>query len=301
MKSFWNNEVKVGALVVVCGFVLFFGLNYLKGFNIFNPSNCYYARYENLDGLTVSSPVYIKGYRVGQVSEITFDFTKSVPFEVTLDIDNDIHLPQGTVAHLGNDGLLGGKCVSLLLNYNAGDYLSQEDTLPTSMAPNMTDTLALVLYPKLQRSIESMDSLMLSMNRMLNSKELGRSLKNLDSTMSYVAMSSKELEKVVQADVPQTLQSVRQATDQLAEMGRKVSELPLDSAMNNMNGTMREVRYLVERLNSEDGSLGLLLNDTSLYGNLTKTSASADELLRDMKANPKRYVHFSIFGGKNKE
>lgn len=301
MKSFINSEVKIGILVVVCGFILFFGLNYLKGFNIFNPSNRYYACYENLDGLTVSSPVYIKGYRVGQVSEISFDFTRVKPFEVTLDIENDIHLPKGTIAHLGNDGLLGGKCVSLVLNPVVTDYISQEDTLSTTVAPNMTDTLALVLYPKLQHSIENMDSLMASMIEILNSRELHRVMKNLDSTMYYVAETSKDLESVMSADVPQTLSSVRKATDQLAEAGKKVNALPLDTMVNNVNGTVREVRYLVERINSNEGSLGLLLNDTSLYGNLTAASASADDLLRDMKANPKRYVHFSVFGKKNKE
>lgn len=299
MKKFWNKEVKIGLLVVVCGFILFFGLNYLKGFNIFNPSNCYYARYANLDGLIVSSPVYIQGYKVGQVSEINYDFSKTTPFIVTMDIDADIRLPKGTIAKLDDDGLLSGKCISLEFEKWQKDMIPQGDTLMVTIAPNMADTLVQVLYPRIQRAIEDADSLMASLHKLTKSSEMKHTMASMEGTMKHLEKTSAQLESVMQTDVPKTLASVRGASDELTKVGQNLNELALDSTVNNVNGTMGDLRDVVEKMNSKEGTLGLLINDSTLYHNYNQTGKNANELLIDLKENPKKYVHFSVFG-KNK-
>jgi phospholipid/cholesterol/gamma-HCH transport system substrate-binding protein len=300
-QKIFTREVKIGLLAVVCGFILFFGCNYLKGINIFNPMNCYFAKYENLGGLIVSSPVYIKGYKVGQVSEIRYDFTKDVPFIVTLDIDMDVTLPEGTVAELQDDGLLGGKCINLVIDNHKTAYAKSGDTLAVSTKLGVVDMLTGTLVPKVESAVSSADSLMKALNKIANSKQVTNSLNSVEKITSNLETTTTDLKKVVKNDVPKVMTDVDKAAVNLAKVGEKVNNLKIEETVDGVNNAVAEFNAVVKKINSSEGSAGMLLNDPSLYNNLTDASKNIDELIKDVKSNPKRYVHFSVFGKKDKK
>lgn len=300
-QKYLNKEVKIGLLVVVCGFVLFFGLNYLKGINIFNPMNCYFAKYENLEGLTVSSPVYIKGYKVGQVNEIRYDFTKDVPFIVTLDIDMDVDLPEGTIAELHEDGLLGGKCITLLIDTKQTKFLPSGDTLKVNFRPSITDLLSDSLFVRVENAVIATDSLMNSLRRISDSEDLKSSLKSIKTMSANLASSSDDLKNILRKDVPPMVKNINHAAENLAKVGEKVNSLDLETTVDSLNKTIGGFHTVLYKINNSEGSLGLLLNDKTLYNNFTNTGRDADELVKDIKENPKKYINITIFGKKEKK
>lgn len=186
----------MGLLAVICAFVLFFGLNFLKGINIFNPTNCYFVKYSDLGGLMVSSPVYIKGYKVGQISDINYDFTQENPFVVTLDIDTDIQLPNDVVAQLHDDGLLGGKCISLSFAPSNMVYAKRGDTIQSEIIPNMTEMLTEVVMPRLNGTMNKLDTLLLAMSTIAQSEDLAQSMKSIRGLTSNLEATSGELATV---------------------------------------------------------------------------------------------------------
>ena len=301
MKKIFTREVKIGLSFIAAVVCIIFGLNFLKGINIFNPMNCYFAKYENLGGLIVSSPVYIKGYKVGQVSEIRYDFTKDVPFIVTLDIDMDVTLPEGTVAELQDDGLLGGKCINLVIDNHKTAYAKSGDTLAVSAKLGVVDMLTGTLVPKVESAVSSADSLMKALNKIANSKQVANSLNSVEKITSNLETTTTDLKKVVKNDVPKVMTDVDKAAVNLAKVGEKVNNLKIEETVDGVNNAVAEFNAVVKKINSSEGSAGMLLNDPSLYNNLTDASKNIDELIKDVKSNPKRYVHFSVFGKKDKK
>lgn len=300
LKKFFTREVKIGLLAVISAFVLFFGLNFLKGINIFNPTNCYYVRYADLGGLTVSSPVYIKGYKVGQISDINFDFTQGQPFLVTLDIDTDIQLPGDVVAQLHDDGLLGGKCVSLSFVPANGPYVKRGDTIRSEVIPNMTEMLTEVVMPRLNGTMNKLDTLLNAMSLLAQSEDLAQSLKSIRGLSSNLEATSGELASVCEKGVPGMIDGVNQATSALTDVGRKVSSLPIENTVDSLNRAVGDFHTVVRKMSGTEGTMGRLINDPSLYESLSQASGNANALVMDIKERPKRYINVSLFGRKEK-
>lgn len=300
LKKFFTREVKLGLLAVICAFVLFFGLNFLKGINIFNPTNCYFVKYADLGGLMVSSPVYIKGYKVGQISDINYDFTQENPFVVTLDIDTDIQLPNDVVAQLHDDGLLGGKCISLSFAPSNKVYAKRGDTIQSEIVPNMTEMLTEVVMPRLNGTMNKLDTLLLAMSTIAQSEDLAQSMKSIRGLTSNLEATSGELATVCEKGVPGMIDGVNKATSTLTEVGRKVTALPLENTVDSLNMAVGEFYTVVQKMSSTEGTMGRLINDPALYDNLSQTSSNANALVLDIKDHPKRYINVSIFGRKEK-
>ncbi len=300
LKKFFTREVKLGLLAVICAFVLFFGLNFLKGINIFNPTNCYFVKYSDLGGLMVSSPVYIKGYKVGQISDINYDFTQENPFVVTLDIDTDIQLPNDVVAQLHDDGLLGGKCISLSFAPSNMVYAKRGDTIQSEIIPNMTEMLTEVVMPRLNGTMNKLDTLLLAMSTIAQSEDLAQSMKSIRGLTSNLEATSGELATVCEKGVPGMIDGVNKATSTLTEVGRKVTALPLENTVDSLNMAVGEFYTVVQKMSSTEGTMGRLINDPALYDNLSQASSNANALVLDIKDHPKRYINVSIFGRKEK-
>ncbi len=298
----YSREIKVGVLAIVAIFVLYFGFNFLKGVNIFSPIHTYVGTYQNINGLTAQAPVYIRGYKVGQVDQIYYDFTKDEAFTVILSIDKTIVLPEGTELALVADGLLGG--TALQLNVPTGDatpYFHSGDTLPTIVVPGLFDVLEDNLLASLQGTIAHIDSLILAVNSQLEGDHIKSTLEQVDVITADLAVTSAQLKKMMKNEVPTIVADVDSVMGDLKTFSANLSAVDVQATMQQVDTTLAHINEFTAKLNSTDGTVGMLMNDKKLYLDLTSTVNSADSLLTDLKANPKRYVHFSLFGAKDKK
>lgn len=290
----YAREIKVGILAAVCLFLLIFGLNFLKGVNIFSPTNSYHGVFYNLHGLEEQAAVYIRGHRVGQVDAIHYDFTADSAFTVDLSIRKDIALPQGTSLVLISDGLLGGMAVELqfpeMTNGNVA-VVEKGAYLPTAYVPGIMEALKGDLMAHIDQAILSVDSLVASLQEQVNGGHIKSSLLNVDRITSDLTTVSADLKQVMNNQMPRI---VNNADTALANLNTIVADIKsadlagtvarVDTAVDNVNALVTEVRKPI----------------TPLMQHIDATVISADSLLVDLKAHPKRYVHFSLFGKKDK-
>ena len=280
----YAREIKVGVLAAVCLFLLFFGFNFLKGKNIFSPTNSYHGIYAHLHGLEEQAAVYVCGHKVGQVNAIHYDFTRDSAFIVDISINKDIALPQGTTMALIPDGLLGGVAVELQLPQSTpsndqapiekGSYLS------TTYVPSLMESLQSELLAKVSAAVEDVDSLVAELKNLTNVSS------GLRSMMAHQVPAILNNADTAVADLKTVVADVKRA-DIHATIAR------VDTAIDGVNAVIADVR-------SQEGTLGKLMYDKSLYNHIDAAVISADSLLVDLKAHPKRYVHFSVFGKKDK-
>ena len=303
MKQNNNTKriVKVGIVAIVSLFLLYFGLNFLKGIDIFSSVHKYYGTYEEIGGLVPSSPVYIKGYKVGQVEEVKYDFTQTPAFTICVSVSSDIQLPQGTEMQLFDDGLMGGKAIQFILPTIANTNIYQhKDTLPTTIAGSLMALLTGDMLPKITSAVTHIDSLSISLNTLLNGDEIKSTLTALKNTTNDLAQSSEQLKSLMRTKVPSLVENVDVVIRDLRSVSTNLATTDLAKTLNTVDSVASNLQTLSTQLNDPNGTLGLLLNDKQLYLNLSNTAASADQLLIDLKENPKRYVHFSLFGRKDK-
>lgn len=299
-KNTYTREVKVGIVVVITIFLLYFGLNFLKGIDIFSPVNRYYATYSEIGGLAKSAPVYIKGYKVGQVDAVEYDFTAPQAFTVCLSVSKDIALPEGTVCQLFDDGLMGGKALQLLLAADNGHNYAPDDTLPAQTALGLVDALAGDMLPKLTSAVGHIDSLAQSLNTLVGSSEVQNSVSSLESTMADLAVTSARLKGIMNNQLPTLLTEAKSVISNLDTLSANLNKVDVAHTVNMIDSTMSNLQIFTTQLNNPESTIGLLMHDRELYMNLANTAANADKLLIDLRENPKRYVHFSLFGGKEK-
>jgi len=296
-----SKEVRVGILAVVAILVLYFGMNFLKGVDIFKPVHYYYTDFSKLDGLVPSSPVFIKGYKVGQVESISYDFLQENSFVVKISVDRNIRIPKNSVIELFDDGLMGGKAIQLLFAVqNTESFHLSGDTLPSQIAVGLFDQLSADLLPKIQDIAVQADSLLLSVRTLVEDESVQNSLKSIERTTVDLAESSSSLKKIVQNDIPKVIQNVHVLTDDFMAVSGNLKQIDFAATMDRVDVTIKDLNQITRKVNDSEGSLGLLLNDKNLYMNLVNASNSADELLIDLRQSPKRYVHFSLFGSKTK-
>lgn len=301
-KKFFTREVKVGIMAVVAIFVLYFGLNFLKGIDIFSPISYYYATYTNVDGLEKSAPVFVKGYKVGQVDEIKYDFSKEVPFVVKISVKNDIQLPKDAKVELFDNGLMGGKAIQLVFDpTKTGESMyASGDTVASQVGGGLMAQLSGELMPKIESITTQTDSLIRSVRTLVDSKELNNSLLSIEKTTADLSASSAQLKKLMSNDVPKIMSNVNAMTGDLKQVSGNLKKVDFEYTFNSINHTINNLSLITDKINDSKGTLGMLLNDKDLYINLSNTASSTDKLLIDLKENPKRYVHFSLFGSKTK-
>lgn len=301
-KKFFTREVKVGVMTISAVFILYFGLNFLKGTDIFSSSNNYYGTFENIGGLVPSSPVYVKGFKVGQVEEVIYDFSKKQSFVIKISVAKDIQLPKGAVIQLYDDGLMGGKAIQLVYEpiIASQSMYAPNDTLPTEVGTGLMAQLSGTLMPKIETIATQADSLIRSVRTLVENKNIEKSLNSIEKTTSDLASTSSSLKKLVNKDLPPIVSNVNDITSDFKVVSGNLKKIDYAATFASIDNTIRNLNLVSQKMNSNEGSLGLLLNNKDLYINLSNTASNADKLLIDMKANPKRYVHFSVFGSKEK-
>lgn len=301
-KKFFTREVKVGIMAVAAIFILYFGLNFLKGIDIFSPVNYYYARYDNIGGLVPSCPVYVKGFKVGQVEEIKYDFTRKESFLVKVSVRKDVKLPLATLVQLYDDGLMGGKAIQLV--YSPVD-LSQplhasDDTLKSEVATGLMAQVAGEMMPKIENIATQADSLLRSVRTLVDNKDLHKSLNSIEKTTSNLAETSTQLKGMMKNDIPHILGNVNDITSDFKQVSGNLKKVDFQATISSINHTISNLNLITDKIKNGEGTLGMLVNDKDLYINLSNTASSTDKLLIDLRQNPKRYVHFSLFGSKTK-
>ena len=302
----YAREIKVGLLATTCLFLLFFGFNFLKGVNIFSPTNSYHGVYYNLHGLEEQAAVSIRGHKVGQVDAIRYDFTKDSAFTVDISIHTDIDLPQGTRMALVADGLLGGMAIELILpesDENAvqpSDFIAHGAYIPTMYVPGLMESVQGELIAKIASAVQNIDSLVAQVKIQLEGDHLKASLANVDRISTDLTGVSAELKRLMATRVPSIVNNADTAVANfniivadLKDANLKATVARVDTAVNGVNALLADVR-------SGEGTLGQLMYNKSLYNHIDAAVLSADSLLTDLKAHPKRYVHFSVFGKKDK-
>lgn len=297
-----KREVKIGLMIIIGIALLIFGANYLKGVNLFTPTSHFYAKYDRIDGLMTSAPVKINGHKIGSVYEITYDFSQETPFTVVVSLDDDIQIPKGSVLELVDDGMLGGKCIQIILGKGNQGTLAPGDTLCSRIAGGMFDDIQNGLMPQLSDTIlPHVDSLLVACRILVESQALENSLKSLEVITKNLEASSEKLNAMMSNDLPGIVANVDTITSNFVVTSQNLSSIDLAATIGQIDSTINNLQLITEKLNSTDGNLGKLLNDEALYNNINSTISSAEQLLTDIKAHPSRYINVSVFGGKSKD
>lgn len=296
-----TKEIKIALVAIVGILIMYFGINFLKGMNLFSTNNAYYMTFDDIQGLGASTPIYADGYKVGTVDGMEYDYKENGPIKVKVDIIKDLRIPQGSKAEIVKD-LMGNLQVNLLLANNPRERVEPGGVIPGAVNGGMMDKAA-NLIPVVEKMLPKLDSILTSVNALLADPALAASLHNVETITSNLTVSTRELNTLMAGlnkQVPGMVRKANGVLDNTNRLTANLASLDVQGTLNKVNQTLESAHQFTEKLNSNQGSLGLLMNDTKLYDNLTSTMGHADSLVIDLKAHPKRYVHFSVFGRKDK-
>lgn len=296
-----TKEIKIALVAIVGILIMYFGINFLKGMNLFSTNNTYFITFDDIQGLGASTPIYADGYKVGTVDGLEYDYKENGPIKVKVDIIKDLRIPQGSKAEIVKD-LMGNLQVNLLLANNPREKVEPGGIIPGAVNGGMMDKAA-NLVPVVEKMLPKLDSILTSVNALLADPALAASLHNVETITSNLTVSTRELNTLMAGlnkQVPGMIGKANGVLDNTNRLTANLASLDVQGTLNKVNQTLESAHQFTEKLNSNQGSLGLLMNDTKLYDNLTSTMGHADSLVIDLKAHPKRYVHFSVFGRKDK-
>ncbi len=315
-----SNETKVGALTAICITLLVLGFNFLKGKTITGKSNTLYAVFSDIQGLANSNPVTVNGKQVGTVSATKFssDMNNIV---VDIRMNGDYSIPRNSVAMISSS-LLGTISVEIKLG-NGAPYLKNGDTISTQVGAGILDDALKKLDPVLyevKNAVKALDSVLTTVNSVIDPasrNNIRTTLENLNKMTANLTVSSASLQTLLNTQtgaLAKTLDNVNAFTGNLVANNQKMngildnverttatfSKLDPEKTLNTLNSTIEELKSMLSRLNSNEGTLGLLMKDPRLYNNLTATANKVNLLLDDLRLHPKRYVNVSIFGKKDR-
>lgn len=309
-----KNETKVGILAAFSIALLIIGYNFLKGNSIFKNETILYATYSRVDGLTVSKPVLINGFQIGRVSDLKLQPNGTIL--ATLNISGAYDIPVNTIARLEGTDLLGGKAIVMSLG-NSTVYAKDGDTLNANVAKNLIEAVEPV-QKKAEVIIAKMDSILTSVNAILNptfQNNIEKSFTSIAGTLNSLENTSRKVDVLVgtessrisaifanleniTANLKNNNTQINSILGNINTVTDKFAALNFQTTMDNANKAVADMQAAIDKINRGEGSLGKLVNDDALYNNLENASKNLDNLMIDLKANPKRYVHFSVFGGK---
>ena len=300
MKGF-SKEIKIALVSILGIIVLFFGLNFLKGITLFSTANGYKITFKDVSGLTPSSPIYADGYKVGVVRAIHYDYEKQGDILVETDINPDMRIPKGSSAEIVSD-LLGNVKINLLLANNPRERVSPGEIVVGNINDGAMGKMK-DMIPMVEKMLPKLDSIMGHLNTLLANPAIAQSINNMETTTGHLSNSTNELNTLLSnlnKELPMTMAKLNGALDNTSQLTANLAQADINATMNKINGTMSNVQQLTDKINNSKGTLGLLINDASLYKSLESTVKHADSLVINLREHPKRYVHFSVFGKKDK-
>lgn len=306
-----RKEIKIAIFALVTIFCLYWGINFLRGKDLFKSNRVYYAYYDNVSGIAVTSPIIIKGISIGSVTKISFRPDMDNKVELQLSVKSAYKIPENSVAKIASTGIIGGKAIEFELG-TSDKYLPDGSVIESQDETSIFD----VAGSELDQLKQALSSIMKNLDRTLeglnviigdDGGDIKRAIANIESiTASLDRTISTKVDPIVD-DLAQlsgalagSSQSIKNSLTSIEQVSGELADSDLGLTVAKLSETVDGLNTVLASLNSTDGSLGLLLNDTQLYDSLAMATANLSSLLADIEKNPGRYVHVSVFGRKNK-
>ena len=301
MNKIFTKEVKIALVAIVALVLLFFGLNFLKGLTLFSSSATYNMSFKDLKGLSESTAIYADGYKVGTVTSIEYDYENAGNVLVKCDIDPQLRIPKGSQAEIESD-LMGNIKVNLLLANNPKEKIEPGGLIMGVDGKGMMAQFQEVL-PTVMAIVPKLDSIVTSVNTILANPSIVNILRNAEDMTANLKVTTSELNSLamqLNRSVPGMMQHANATLQNTETLTGNLAKVDVDATMKKIDSTLDNLEQMSKALNNREGTLGLLMYDKGVYNNLNSTMRHADSLMIDLKAHPKRYVHFSVFGKKDK-
>ncbi|MBP3834571.1 MAG: MCE family protein [Prevotella sp.] len=295
------KEIKIALVAIVGILVLFFGMKFLKGVQLFSNDHVYYVTFSDISGLAASSPIYANGFKVGTVKSIEYDYSKPGAIVATVGLDKKLQVPNGSRAEIESD-LLGNVKLNLLLGDPSAGMIPVGGKISGSIYAGALGKAA-EMIPQIEKILPKLDSILANLNTLTADPAIAKSLHNVEHITNDLTTTTTQLNTLMASlnkEVPGMITRANNVLDQSGQLASNLSAVNVEETMTKVSETLENLRRFTDKLNANDGSLGLLLNDKKLYQNLNSTIAHADSLLINLREHPKRYVHFSVFGKKDK-
>ena len=302
-----SNEVKTGILAIFSISLFIFGYSYLKSNDIFVGDRTFYAVYSDVEGVVNGTPVTINGFPVGSIQKISF--TKNNDLLVKFRIENDIQFSVNSIAQIYETGLIGGKALAIIPAYDNKRIAIDNDTLNSSIAPGLTDLVnkkITNLQVKIESMVVSADSVLNNINKVFDDStknNLKTSVSNFNQTIIDLKTTSNSIKDIVknnQSSIDSSIKNIKNFSEDFSQISNKLNQAQIDETFKNFKTSSENLTKILNEINSGNGTMGQIVKNDSLFKNLNKASESIDLLLEDIRLNPYRYIHFSIFGKKNK-
>jgi len=304
----FSREIKTSLLVIFGIGFFYFGFNFLKGNSIFSKQKIVYAVYEEVEGLSIGADVNINGLSIGKITKIDF-VPNSTKILVTMRIRSDLNFSKSSSAILYEAGLIGGKAIQIQTKFEQGNAIKSGDTLPSSIQPGFTELVNQQIAPlqqKLTSTLTSVDELFDGVSNVLNNQtqeNLKTTLTELTRTVENINSISKKLDVLLSDNttaIDTTLKNLASTSSNLNQISDSLAMVNIKSMLDKYNQVAQNLNQILEQVNRGEGTAGKLINDPEVYQHLNETLNALQTLINDLKENPKRYVHFSLFGKKNK-
>lgn len=299
MKKIFNKEFVIGLSVIAAIIILIFGIDYLKGINLFSPANFYYASYDNVAGLEISSPVTVDGYKVGQVRDIEFDYEHPGKIKVLLALNKNLHIPVDSKASMGST-LMSGNFISITLG-KSSEMLQIGSEISSYEQADLMTSLNENVMPTVNQILPRIDSLLMNLNKLVGDPALLASIQRLDGITGNVMDATVGLNGVLNRDVPVVMRNVKSishgldtVTANLGILSAQLKALPLHTTVDNVNSLTNNLNKFSAQLNDPNSTLGQLMQEPELYNKLNRVAADVDSLIVDIKKNPKRYISIKL-------
>lgn len=302
-----TKEIKIGAVAIVAIVLLFFGLNFLKGFVVLSDDYQYVIEFKHIEGLSEATPIYADGYKVGVVRKIDFDFDNHTTIKVYADINKELRIPKGSEAEISSD-LMGNIKINILMANNPRERIERGGVIPGVVNEGALGEVK-KLVPVVQEMLPKLDSILVSVNTLLSDPAIARTLHNAEAVTANLKTTSEQVNQLmaqVNGQVPQLMTKAGTVLDNAngvmvntGQLTSNLAQLDIAGTMAQVNQTLRDVNEFTTQLNSPNSTIGKFMHDSSVYDNMNRMMSHADSLVIDLKQNPKRYVHFSVFGRKN--
>tara|TARA_B100000678_G_scaffold172105_1_gene143607 strand:+ start:2242 stop:3168 length:927 start_codon:yes stop_codon:yes gene_type:complete len=304
----FTKEVGIGILVILGTLMSVFSYNYLKGINLFEKTRTFKIVYTKVDGLSPSNPVTLNGYKIGKVQKINFNPNDTKELIVDVVIENDVKFSKTSKAELYETGLIGGKAIAIIPDYDNNVIAKSGDYLIGVVKPGLTDLVNQIM-PQIQLQLEAVmkkaEIVLSNVNSLFDEKtkeSLKSSIDEFGSLTNSLSETSANINDFIKDNSPNlttTINNLNETSLKIKDISSSMSEVDLNLILTNLDSTISNLNKITHKLNQGEGTIGKLLYDDVLFKNLDDATKNLEELIEDIKLNPKRYVHFSIFGKKS--
>ena len=282
-----------------------FSFNYLKGINLLEKSRHFVVVYDNVEGLVASNPVTINGFKIGNVQKISLSDDGTNKLEIKLMVDNEVEFSKSSKAELYETGLIGGKAIAIIPNYEDSSIAESGDYLQGTIKPGLTELVNQKLTPlqeKLESAILNADNVMLNINELLSDDtktSLQQSILNFKNISESLYETTNNVNSIILKNsnaIENSLNNIESSSKNINEITQSVSDANISNLILKLNSTVTNFNLALSKINNGNGSISKLLENDAIFNNLEKATSELEALINDIKANPNRYVHFSIFG-----